>query len=305
MSARAQYHSVLTLKEILQFTRVKNYAVGAFSPRYTSMIRPVLRAGQRHASPLIVQISQKELNKYKVAIDKFAEEFYTAIVEENINVPIALHLDHTKDLDIIKQAIEANFTSVMVDASDKPLAENIAITREVVEYAHERGVSVEAELGRIGTTDFIETDADKQLYTDPYEAAVFVKETGVDALAVSVGTAHGPYVDRQPRIDYQRLVEIKAVVSIPLVLHGASGIPSKMIRKAISLGGISKINFATDLETALLTTLGYTSSLTDEKIRELDMEQLREGADAVEQVVSCKISEFLGSQGHAADFVKG
>ncbi|MBM7582947.1 fructose-bisphosphate aldolase class II [Caldicoprobacter guelmensis] len=295
--------NVLTLSEILRYTREKGYAVGAFSPRYTAMIRPILRAGQKLASPLIVQISQKELKKYNVDIYKFAQEFYTVILEENVRVPVTLHLDHTKDFDVIKQAIEANFTSVMIDASDKSLADNIAITKKVVEYAHERGVSVEAELGRIGTTDFVETNFDEQLYTDPQEAAIFVEETGVDALAVAVGTAHGPYVDRKPKIDYQRLFEIKVAVSVPLVLHGASGIPSEMIRKAISQGGVSKINFATDLEAALLAALGYTAPLTDEKIRELEVNELQKGAEAVERVVECKIAEFLGSQNHAFDFV--
>ncbi|WP_291956484.1 class II fructose-bisphosphate aldolase [Mahella sp.] len=296
--------NVFALKEILKYTSREGYAVGAFSARYTTMIRSILRAGQKCASPVIIQISQKEINKYQVAIDKFSHEFYTAIIEEGIGIPIALHLDHTKDFAIIERAIEADFTSVMIDASDKPLEENIAVTREVVKYAHDRSVSVEAELGRISTTDFIETDSDGQLYTDPREAKIFIEETGADALAVSVGTAHGPYEGKQPNIDYQRLQAIRAAVKVPLVLHGASGVPADMIMRAIHLdgGGVSKVNIATDLEAALLKSLGYDTSLTDARLSALDNEMLNKAAEAVEETVIQKIEQFLGSQGHAADF---
>lgn len=304
MNTRMNMPNVFTLKGILKHTSQKGYAVGAFSARYTPMIRSILRAGQRCASPVIVQISQKEINKYQVAIDKFSDEFYTAIIEEGIDIPIALHLDHTKDFAVIERAIEADFTSVMIDASDNPLEGNIAITREVVRYAHDRGVSVEAELGRISTTDFIETDSDGQLYTDPREAKIFIEETGADALAVSVGTAHGPYEGKQPNIDYRRLQAIKAAVNVPLVLHGASGVPADMIMRAIHLdgGGVSKVNIATDLEAALLKSLGYEASVTDAQLSALDNEILNKAAEAVEETVRQKIERFLGSQGHAADF---
>jgi fructose-bisphosphate aldolase class II len=161
--------------------------------------------------------------------------------------------------------IEAGFTSVMIDASEQPLLENIARSREVVTYAHARGVSVEAELGRIGTTDRIETDDDVELYTDPDEAATFVAATGVDALAVSVGSAHGVYLVRQPKIDFERLHAIRARTSAHLMLHGGSGVPAEMIEQAIKLpgGGVSKVNIATDLEQAALAALGR---LTDELI---------------------------------------
>src|SRR3712207_3339906 len=132
----------------------------------------------------------------------------------------------------------------MIDASELPLAENIARSREVAEYAHARGVSVEAELGRIGTTDYIETDDDVELYTDPDEAAEFVAATGVDALAVSVGTAHGAYLVRQPKVDIERLAAIRARTAAHLVLHGGSGVPPEMVAQAIGLagGGVSKVN---------------------------------------------------------------
>src|SRR5215211_1068442 len=140
-----------TLKQLLSSAERDGYAVGSFSPRTTAMIKPVLCAGQALRSPLIVQISQKELARYQVAPRRFAEELFAQLEQEHITVPIVLHLDHTREIAIIQDAMAAGFTSVMIDASEKPLDENIMITRQVVEYAHEHGVSVEAELGRIGT----------------------------------------------------------------------------------------------------------------------------------------------------------
>lgn len=158
------------------------YAVGSFSPRTTAMIRPILRAGQDLRSPLIVQVSQKELARYQVTPQQFAEAFFAQLAQEGISVPVVLHLDHTKEFSIDQEAIAARFSSVMIDASDKALDGNIAVTKHAVDYAHSRGVSVEAELGRIGTADLIETDRDEELYTKPEEAECFVRETGMDAL---------------------------------------------------------------------------------------------------------------------------
>ena len=129
----------------------------------------------------------------------------------------------------IKDAIDAGFMSVMIDASQKCFEENAAITKEVVEYAHARGVAVEAELGRIGATDKIETDNDESLYTDPQEAKEFVERTGVDTLAVSIGTAHGVYPVKNPMIDLERLAQIREQIDIPLVLHGGSGLPRETV----------------------------------------------------------------------------
>jgi ketose-bisphosphate aldolase len=277
------------------------YALGAFSPRYTPMIRAVLRAGQQNRSPLIVQISSGELKRYGITPAEFAAEFYAALRDEQIDVPLVLHLDHTKDLETIAAAIEAGFTSVMIDASEQPLAENIATTREVVEYAHARGVSVEAELGMIGTTDFVETDRDEELYTDPQEAERFVRETAVDALAVSVGTAHGVYMVRQPKIDYERLRAIRALTPVHLVLHGGSGVPAEMMGQAIRLpgGGVSKVNIATDLELALLAALGREERMTNAECQALAPDLLAQGRATVERTVTDKICNFLGSQGQA------
>jgi ketose-bisphosphate aldolase len=293
--------NVVNMNVLLANAERGGYAVGAFSARYTPMILPILQAGQALRSPIIVQISQKEFQRYHVTAKQFADEFYAQVQEQQITVPVALHLDHTRDFSIIQDAILAGFTSVMIDASEKPLEENITITREVVAYAHTYGVSVEAELGRITTTDFIETDNDEELYTDPDEAEVFIRETGADALAVSVGTAHGVYVVRQPKIDYERLQAIRARTSAHLVLHGGSGVPAKMIEKAISLpgGGVSKVNIATDLELAALAALNRDSSLTNAEMNTLPIELLNQARDAVKNVVQDKIRHFVNSAGNA------
>ena len=205
MSIRTRPDNLVTLTELLPQAERGGYAVGSFAPRYTPMIRPILRAGQRLQSPVIVQISNNEFRWYESSPVEFADEFYRALHDEQITVPVVLHLDHTKVMDVIANAIAAGFTSVMMDASEKPLDENIALSKEASDYAHAHGASCEAELGMIGTTDMIETDRDEELFTDPVEAERFVRETRVDALAVSVGTAHGVYKVRQPRIDYDRL----------------------------------------------------------------------------------------------------
>ncbi len=303
MSSTIRLANLVTLKEVLAQAELRGYAVGAFSPRLTPMIQPVLHAGERLCSPLIVQISQKELQRAVITPTEFANEFYKQLYSERLTVPVVLHLDHTKDPALIRDAIAAGFTSVMIDASDRPLEENIAITREVSAYAHAHGVSVEGELGRIGTTDFAETDQDVEGYTDPQEAKRFVDETQVDALAVSVGTAHGLYTVRKPKVDCARLQVIRALTPVHLVLHGGSDVPVAMIRSAIQLpgGGVSKINIATDLEVALLKALGLDARLTNAQCKNLSPRELELARAAVEQTVVDKIVNFLGSQNCAED----
>jgi fructose-bisphosphate aldolase class II len=295
--------NVITLKQALAVAEQGGYALGSFAPRYTAMIRPILQAGEKTRSPLIVQISSGELKRYGLTHPAFAEKFYAEVRALPSTVPVVLHLDHTREIAPIKDAIAAGFTSVMMDASEKELEENIALSREAAEIAHAHGVSIEAELGRIGTTDFVETDHDEELYTRPDEAGRFVRETGVDALAVSVGTAHGVYTVRQPRVDFDRLRAIRALTSVHLVLHGGSGVPAEMILNAIRLpgGGISKVNIATDLELAALEALGRAERMTDAEMWALPPEQLERARDAVEATVVDKIQNFLGSAGKADD----
>jgi ketose-bisphosphate aldolase len=293
--------SLLRLAPALAAAEQGGYALGSFAPRYTSMIEPILRAGEKTRSPLIVQISQREFERYGTTPKQFGEAFLAVHEKVKPTVPILLHLDHTFEIRVIQEAIEAGFTSVMIDQSARPLEENIAVSAEVVRLAHAHNVSVEAELGKIGTTDFVETDEDVEHFTDPDEAQRFVAETGADALAVAVGTAHGHYTTRKPRVDLDRLKAIRALTPVHLVLHGGSGVPAAMIHDAIRLpgGGISKVNIATDLEHAMLTALGRTERLTDEACRALPPDQLRIAQDAVEQAVVEKITTFLLSAGKA------
>lgn len=304
MNTELRPKNVITLKQALEVAEKYGFAIGSFSPRYTPMITPVLRAAEKMKSPAIVQISHKELIRYGITPKEFADEFYEKVVSEGITVPLVLHLDHTKELETIALAIDAGFTSVMIDASEKNLEDNISTSREVADYAHANGVSVEAELGMIGTTDFVETDKDEELYTDPQEAKRFVNETNIDALAVSCGTAHGVYMVRQPKIDVARLQEIRSLTPVHLVLHGGSGVPAEMMEGAIRLpsGGVSKVNIATDLELSFLGALGREERLTNEECKALEPSILEKGRAAVESTVIDKMIHFLGSKAQADHF---
>ena len=285
----------MKLTEVLRHTISERYAVGSFSPRYQKMIRPILEAAQENRSPAIVQISSKELTRYGIVPKEFAREYFMQKEALGITVPVTLHLDHTYDFQVIRQAVEAGFESVMIDASAKPFEENVAITRRVVEYAHERGVNVEAELGKIGANDQIETDVDDQeLYTVPEEAVEFVERTGVDALAVSVGTAHGVYTVRQPCVQYALIREIKKQIPAYLVLHGGSGVPAEMVIRSYEIegGGISKVNIATDLELAFLEAIGAAQRGTDAWCSGLEEAVLEKGRKGVRDMVTDKMIHY-------------
>lgn len=293
--------NVQNLTKLLADAREKGYAVGSFSARYTKLIRPIIEAAVNTGSPAIVQLSEKEIIRHKVGVKEFADEFYRVVEELNPQVPLALHLDHTKTMDVIKEAMDAGFTSVMIDASELDFEENAAITKEVVSLAHPRNITVEAELGRIGTTDFVETDKDEEMYTDPEEAAEFCRQTGVDCLAVSVGTAHGVYTVRQPKVDVARLEAINRLTDTPLVLHGGSGVPSEMVVGAAQMptGGVSKVNIATDLELAMLAVAGREGHMTEEELNACAPEVIRKSREAVRLLVEDKITNYLRSSGRA------
>ncbi len=293
---------IVNLSSMLKTAQQAGYGIGSFSPRNVYLIEYVLRGALAKASPVIVQISANEFNWFKVSAKEFAESFYK--IAGDYNIPITLHLDHTKNIDIIKDAIEAGFNSVMIDASEKSFEENIKITKEVVEYAHAKGVEVEAELGRIGATDKIETENDEELYTVPQEALEFVEKTKVDALAISIGTAHGIYKVKDPKIDYERLKQIRNLIDTPLVLHGGSGLPAQTVLNAIKIagGGVSKINIATDLEQAFLKALGLNNRLTNQEILSMDKDILYKAGLEVQKTVEEKIELYLGSKEKAGDF---
>lgn len=293
----------LTLPEFLPKAQAEGYAVAAFSARYRACIRPVVEACVETRSPFIIEISQRELGWFDLTPRQFRDELEKVVGDLNVDLPFALHLDHTWEMDVIKAAIEAGFTSVMVDASSKPFEENVAMTREVVEYAHARGVNVEAELGKLTTTDKLESENDEEMYTDPAEAAEFVRRTGCDALAVSVGTAHGVYMVKNPKIDFERLAEIRKQVGPQtiIVLHGGSGLPPETVHKAMALpgGGISKMNIATDLENAMLKAMGGLKRMTSAELDALDPELRAKGLAAVKAEAMDKIKNFVRSAGRA------
>lgn len=293
--------NVQNLTKLLEDATKNRYAVGSFSARYTKLIKPIIQAAINTNSPAIVQLSEKEVIRHKVGVKEFADEFYRVVKELDPKVPLALHLDHTKTLDVILEAMDAGFTSVMIDASEMDYADNVAVTKEVVAMAHPRNITVEAELGKIGTTDFVETDHDEELYTDPQEAKSFCEETNVDCLAVSVGTAHGVYTVRQPKVDYARLEEINKLTDTPLVLHGGSGVPSEMVTKAAQMptGGVSKVNIATDLELAMLAVVGKEGHLTEAELNSYSDEMIEKSQEAVRLLVEDKIENYLGSANKA------
>lgn len=236
---------LMTGKELLLHAQENKYAVGAFNVNNMEGIQAIIGAAEELKAPVILQASQGGL--------KYAGVEYIAglgkLAASQAKVPVALHLDHGTDFDQVMQCIRNGFTSVMIDGSRFPLEENIAFTKKVVEIAHMVGVTVEAELGKIGGTEDHITVSDKDAtFTDPMEAKRFVEETGVDYLAIAVGTAHGVYKG-EPKLDYDRIIEIRNMVDVPLVLHGSSGVPAESLQKAISLG-ICKINIDTDIRAA-------------------------------------------------------
>ena len=236
---------LVTGKEILQHAHENGYAVGAFNVNNMEQVQAIIEAAEETKSPVIIQASQGGL--------KYAGVEYIAgmakVAGENASVPVAIHLDHGTDFKQIMLCIRNGFTSVMIDGSHYELEENIRKTKQIVEMAHAVGVSVEAELGKIGgTEDDISVDEKDATYTDPDEAEKFVNETGVDSLAIAVGTAHGPYKG-EPKLDFDRIKAIKERLNMPIVLHGSSGVPEESIKRAVSLG-INKINIDTDIRIA-------------------------------------------------------
>lgn len=292
---------VQNLTALLKDAKEKRYAVGSFSARYTKLIRPIIEAAVNTHSPAIVQLSEKEVIRHEVGVKEFADEFYRVVEELQPEVPLALHLDHTKTLEVIKEAMDAGFTSVMIDASEKDFDENVAITKEVVAMAHPRNITVEAELGKIGTTDFVETDKDEEMYTDPKEAQLFCSLTNVDCLAVSVGTAHGVYTVRKPKVDFARLEQINRLTDTPLVLHGGSGVPSEMVITAAQMpsGGVSKVNIATDLELAMLAVVGKEGHMKEAELNGYSEEMIEKSREAVRLLVENKITDYLCSSDKA------
>ena len=304
--------ALVTTKKMFEKAFEGGYAIGAFNINNMEIIQGIVAAAQQEKSPLILQVS--------AGARKYANHIYLMkLVEaaiEDTGLPICLHLDHGEDFDICKACIDGGFTSVMIDGSKHPFEENIEMTRRVVEYAHERGVVVEAELGRLaGVEDAVKVNTKDATYTDPDQAVEFVERTGCDSLAIAIGTSHGAYKFKgKPELDFARLEKITNMLpGYPLVLHGAStvipsfveecnkyggkldgaqGVPEDMLLQAGKFG-VCKINIDTDLRLAM--TASIRKHLV-ENPGDFDPRQyLKPARQAIQDMVAHKMRDVLNS----------
>ncbi len=300
--------------DVLQKASEKNYAVGAFNFNNMETLQAILEAASELDAPVIVEASEGAV-KYAGASMLF--NMVQALASQ-ISIPVVLHLDHGKDFSLIMTALRAGFTSVMIDASSFPFEENIRQTKRIVDIAHAMGVSVEAELGTLkGIEDSVSVDERNATLINPQQAVTFVSETGVDYLAPAVGTSHGAFKYKgESRIDYERLKEVKKLTKMPLVLHGASGVPESIVEKAERFGaqlkgakgvsdevlqeavtcGINKVNTDTDLRIA---TVAAIREVLANHPQEIDPRKILGPArTAMKEVVKHRIG-LLGSTGKA------
>lgn len=277
--------------DLLKEAAAGKYAVGAFNCNNMEIVQAIIGAAEAENSPVIIQASQGAI-KY-AGLDYIAG--LTRIAAASARVPVALHLDHGTSFDQVMRCIRAGFSSVMFDGSKLPLDENIKITNQVLAAARPVGVSVEAELGKIGgTEDDITVDEREAMLTDPDEAKYFVDNTGVDSLAVAIGTAHGVYKG-EPKLDFERLTKIRSLVDIPIVLHGSSGVPDDAIKEAVSRG-VCKVNIDTNIREAFT---GKCRRVLAEKPGEIDPRKvLGPAREAAMEIIREKIRVF-GSSGKA------
>ena len=283
--------SLVTLKYLMRKSLREGYAVGAFNFFGLENLQGIMLGAANKKAPVIAMISSG-------ALTHFGEKTVVGTAKsmaEEYGVPVALHLDHATDHATICRCIDYGFSSVMIDASSKEFAENIDITARVVEYAARTGCSVEAELGHVGgREDDITVDERTALFTKPEDVVKFVASTGIDALAIAVGTVHGFYKSK-PKLDFDRIAAIRAVSPIPLVLHGGTGIPDEDFRKAISLG-INKINVGTELKVHGFLDVMKKGCLevTDDDPRKVTVQIRKTCATLVEAKI-----EVFGSAGKA------
>ena len=309
--------ALVTTKKMFEKAFEGGYAIGAFNINNMEIIQGVVAAAKAQNSAVILQVSKSAL---KYAHPKYLKAMVDAAIEET-GLDIALHLDHGSDFEVCKDCIEYGFTSVMFDGSHLEYEENVAQTKKIVEYAHERGIVVEAELGKLaGVEDEVNVDAAHATYTDPDQAVDFVKRTGVDSLAIAIGTSHGAYKFKgEAKLDFDRLATITEKLeaagfhNYPIVLHGASsvdqrcvamcneyggniagakGIPAEMLRKASSMA-VCKINMDTDLRLAM--TASVRKSFGDEPAAFDPRGYLGAGRALIQELVEDKIKNVIGS----------
>ncbi|SMQ85247.1 fructose-bisphosphate aldolase [Bacillus sp. OV166] len=283
---------LVSMKEMLIKAKAEGYAVGQFNLNNLEFTQAILQAAQAENSPVILGVSEgaaRYMSGFKTVV-KMVE----GLMEDlKVTVPVAIHLDHGSSFEKCKEAIDAGFTSVMIDASHHPFEENIEITSKVVDYAHSKGVSVEAELGTVGGQED-DVIAEGVIYADPKECEELVKRTGIDCLAPALGSVHGPYKG-EPNLGFSEMEEIGKITGLPLVLHGGTGIPLKDIQKSVSLG-TAKINVNTENQIASAKAVRETLAV---KTEEYDPRKyLGPARDAIKATVIGKIREF-GSSGRA------
>lgn len=280
---------LVTSKQMLLDAQKGGYAVGAFNAENMEMVKAIIKAAEELQASVMIQTTPSTV--------KYASlEMFVAMVAaeaRNASVPVCLHLDHGSSFELAVRAVKEGYTSVMIDGSKLPFEGNIDVSARVVAVAHPNGIPVEAELGKVGgKEDDLEAVADTN--TDPMEAKEFVEKTGIDSLAVAIGTAHGFYVGT-PVLDKERLSEIRAVVDIPLVLHGASGLSDEDVQDCVKRG-ICKVNFATELRVAYTDA---SKALLKEKPDTFDPKKLGEvGMAAVTELVKSRM-KVCGCDGKA------
>lgn len=264
---------LVTSKELLLDAQKHGYAVGAFNVENMEMVMAVLEATEEAGCPVIMQTTPGTI-KY-AGLDYYFANIRAAA--ERSKLPVACHLDHGNSFELAMSAFRTGYTSIMIDGSQLPLEENIALTKSVTDACHAGGVSVEGELGRVGGKEDDLEAGNVNPYTDPIEAVEFVRRTKVDALAVGIGTSHGVYKGT-PRVNVEVLSEIRAAVDVPLVMHGTSGVPDGQVADCIKRG-ICKVNYATDLRIAFTNGVkAYIAGHPDQ------FDPKKYGAVAVERV---------------------
>ncbi len=309
---------IVTTKEMFEKAYKGGYAIGAFNVNNMEIVQGITEAAAEVNSPLILQVSA---GARKYAKHTYLMKLVEAAVEDT-GLPIALHLDHGADFEICKACVDGGFTSVMIDGSSRSFEDNIAVARQVVEYAHDHGVVVEAELGRLeGVEDDVVVSAEESSYTRPEDVQEFVERTGVDSLAIAIGTSHGAYKFKpgtNPQLRFDILEEVaRRLPGFPIVLHGASsviqahvetinanggklvdaiGVPEEMLRQAASMA-VCKINIDSDLRLAM--TAGIRQHMAEHPDHFDPRQYLTTGRDLIRELVKDKIVNVLGSDGKA------
>ncbi|MGM9943953.1 MAG: class II fructose-bisphosphate aldolase [Lysinibacillus sp.] len=281
--------ALVSMKEMLIKAKAEKYAVGQFNINNLEFTQAILQAAQAENSPVILGVSEGA-GKYMGGFVAVVHMVKGLIASYNITVPVAIHLDHGSSFEKCKEAIDAGFTSVMIDASHHSFEENVRITKEVVEYAHARGVSVEAELGTVGGEEDGVTGG--IIYADPAECKALVEQTAIDCLAPALGSVHGPYKG-EPKLGFAEMEQIGNETGMPLVLHGGTGIPDEQIQRAISLG-TAKINVNTENQIAATKVIREVLN-NDQKVYD-PRKYLAPAREAIKETVIGKMRVFGSSQ---------